>query len=135
MKKSLISAAAAAAALLAVSCSSAQPDITGDWTVTEITGVELGGTFETPVISFDAQTGEYHGNSGVNSIFGNYSTEGNTITIDGGGMTKMMGDPASMEVERKYVEILNSAKSFEQVDENTVVLKAESGDQMTLKKN
>lgn len=132
MKKFLTIAAVSAAAFLAVSCSEGTCELDGEWTVTEITGVNVADAEKQPILNIDANKKEYHGETGVNVINGNLKFGDGSITFEPGAMTKMMGAPSSMAVEDMYISIINSANSYEMIDENTAVIKNASGAQMTL---
>ncbi|CAM2965734.1 META domain-containing protein [Helicobacter burdigaliensis] len=55
--------------------------------------------------------GKMFGYAGCNNFFGGYSIEGNTLSIGNGGMTRMMCDPDSMEIEADISSALFNQKS------------------------
>lgn len=67
-----------------------------------------------PTISFDKDKKQVSGNTGVNGYGGDYTTDGNKITIKDVVQTLMASeDPAVNEQETAYMRILNSAETFE----------------------
>ncbi len=126
---------AMAITLSAVACSTnSNVDLSGEWAVITISGENVPETLKEPVLTFDTTNNTYSGVTGINSISGDYTLENNNITFSDGPMTKMAGDPTSMEIENGYIKAITSAKTFSANDE-TLTLKDEDGNElMTLKK-
>lgn len=50
------------------------------------------------------EDGTFNGFSGVNRFFGNYKLDGDRISFDQMGSTRMMGPPAAMKFEDKFIQ-------------------------------
>ncbi len=64
-------------------------------------------------ITFDSNENRINGFAGCNRFFGSYKTKGNTISFSQVGITKMLCQDEANQIEQRFLEILNSAKSFE----------------------
>ena len=100
---------------LAINLSSADGDITGDWTVEALVveGDELPPRLGTELTA-SFSDGEVNGSAGCNNFFGSYEVEGEAITIGPLASTeKFCEDPGGiMEQEAVYLELLGEAESF-----------------------
>ena len=74
-------------------------------------------------IVFNQTENRFAGFGGVNRYFGQYKTDGNSLTLSQVGATMMMGSPKDMENERLYFETLGEITSFE-ITDNTLILKS-----------
>lgn len=68
------------------------------------------------------QDGKVNGYAGCNRFFGTYTTQGNTISFDGVGMTRRMCDPTSMAVEDSLSKLLHGDSVIE-IQQETLILK------------
>ncbi len=98
--------------------------------------VEVGGQSAVPglrdraaAVTFTREGGGVHGSSGINSFFGPYSVDGETLRIENLGMTRMAGPPELMKQESAFVAALHAARkwkvhgnSLELIDEKGVVI-------------
>lgn len=78
---------------------------------------------------------EVHGNSGINSYFGEVSVSGKKLSVsDRMASTKMAGAPAEMEYEDNFLMCLTGAEKIELLEENGMkILKiTNSGKKMSL---
>jgi len=90
------------ALILGAGCVSTVPaEIVGDWI--------LPGT--TTTISF-SEDGTYHGQAPVNTYFGTYTRDRNTISLKNQGMTKMSGSDQDMKAEDAYFQTLSEVTAF-----------------------
>lgn len=121
--------------LSAVACSTnSNVDLSGEWAVVTISGVNVPETMKEPVLSFDTANNTYSGVTGINSINGGYTLENDNISFSDGPMTKMAGDPASMETENGYIKAIMSAKTISTNDGTLTLKDVEGNELMTLKK-
>ncbi len=112
--KKIISMAATAAAMTALSCAQT-PDLSGEWKVVTINGVEIEAP-ETedevaPFINFDAESGRIHGNTGVNLVNGTYELSGNDLTFGTLATTMMAGPEPKAQTEQEFLAAVNEVKS------------------------
>lgn len=125
---------ATAIALGLASCASNQQAvITGEWKVLTINGNELPNTTNEPVLNINADK-TFYGVTGINRISGEYNLTGNAIQFSDGPMTKMSGDPESMEVEINYIKAISSAKTVENNNGNLILKDADGKEVMKLGK-
>lgn len=104
MKKTLIAAAVAASAFLAVSCASSSINIDGEWNVVSVDGVAVPDSLEqAPLICFDSAKKTYHARPGINLVNGSYTLEGDKLTFGEGAMTRMAGPVELMNLESSIV--------------------------------
>jgi len=88
--------------ILGAGCVSTIPaNIEGDWV--------LPGT--TTTISFSSD-GTYHGQAPVNTYFGTYTRDRNTISLKNQGSTKMSGSDSDMKAEDAYFQTLSEVTAF-----------------------
>lgn len=106
----------------------------GDWQVVSAYGVNAAGAEKQPMISFQ-DSGKVVGNAGVNSFFGSYSLKGDTaLSFENMGMTRMMGSPASMEVENAVKKALNASASIKVEGDVITLFDAEGNEALQMKK-
>lgn len=91
------------------------------WALTEssLSSQDLGGMG----ITADFFTDDMSGQAPVNRYFAGYTTEGDSIEFGEIGQTMMAGEPAMMEAESAYFELLGTVTTFE-LTGDTLVLKA-----------
>lgn len=68
------------------------------------------------------QDGKVNGYAGCNRFFGTYTTQGNTISFDGVGMTRRMCDSESMAIEDSLSKLLHGDSVIE-IQQETLILK------------
>ncbi len=130
MKKTLFATFALCAAMC--SCGSkndsttlAPSDIPGKWIITQAGELSTEQAEQQPYINF-TDSGTINGSAAVNTFFGNYTTDGDTIAFTQLGITSMMGDDGNMDIEAAVVQALNNGKSLEMQD-NTLIIKDAQG--------
>ncbi len=81
-----------------------------------------GSQYKVPItIGFNVKEGKYHG-AVVNRYFGNYTVEGDKITLLPGGATMMMGPPDAMDAEREFFEVLPKIVSYKIDGKNLILI-------------
>ena len=121
----MITSAAIAAGIFAISSCCQKVDIAGDWTVNEVNGETLPALLEgqeAPFLSFDPEEGRLHGNTGVNIINSTYTIDGNKLELGPAMSTMMAGPQEWMEAESKILAALDNARTVRTVDETTIEL-------------
>lgn len=106
--------------------------LSGEWSVLTINGEGVSGAIDTPAITIMGN--RYSGKTGVNSINGKVSVKGEKISFGDGAMTRMMGDPESMEIEQRYLDAINAASKAIVNDAGLTLTDKEGREVMTLKK-
>ena len=76
-------------------------------------------------ITFDSNENRMNGFAGCNRFFGSYKTKGNTISFSQVGITKMLCQDEANQIEQRFLEILNSANSFQLTDNGLILLNRE----------
>lgn len=132
--KKIITIAASIAAMMAVSCTGEAP-LAGEWEVVTIKGEEVTGTLNKPAITIDDKMTGYSGETGANLVNGPLTVKGDEITFGEAAMTRMMADPATMDVEMNYIEVLNTARKVSVADGTMTLMDEDGNELMTLKKN
>ena len=121
----MITSAAIAAGIFAISSCCQKVDIAGDWTVNEVNGETLPALLEgqeAPFLSFDPEEGRLHGNTGVNIINSTYTIDGNKLELGPAMSTMMAGPQEWMEAESEILAALDNARTVRTVDETTIEL-------------
>ena len=105
----------------AVSMEEGNPLAATAWALTgsSLSSQDLG----TMGITADFFAEQMSGQGPVNSYFTDYTVEGESIEFGEIGSTLMAGEPAMMEAEAAYFELLGTVTSFE-LGDNTLLLKA-----------
>lgn len=110
------------------------------WTVTFVnnntsdTGVVASSdTIIEQTIAFDAE-GEFNGNAGCNSYFGNYEVEGNELSLDAIGSTKMACPEEVMKAETDYLAALEKADTYQIMGYSLQILDADGNILVTFTK-
>ena len=95
----------------------------GDWWTLESWTADpeiLTATRRRPSISFGK--GKFHASPGVNSMSGKYSAkQDGRIVINGGAITEMAGDPATMDAEEMFLTLLGRVTHWK-LQKKTLVL-------------
>ncbi len=131
MKKFLLTVLSVLAVVVMTSCSTSKPVVDGEWLITNACGVSTEGGDNPTVISFDGK-GQMNGNASVNSFFGSYTLNGDTLKLDHVGMTRMMG--GSMEIEDAVTKALNSVVTIKIDGDNATIFDAEGKEVMQLQR-
>lgn len=128
MKKTLFSALVASALLF--SCTSekrtvntSSSNITGEWNITEASGIGTENAETMPFIHF-TDSGTVHGNASVNTFFGEYALEGDSLFFNQMAATSMMGH--DMEVEMAVMSALAQCATVE-IHDSTLNVKDHDG--------
>jgi len=141
MKKTILLSITVAGLMAAASCATGKKtatigDLTGEWEVINISGVDVtnnGG--EAPYIGFDTANGTINGYTGCNRIMGTFDNKADNGVIDLSaiGSTRMMCP--DMKQETDFLNALSSAKGYELNKTDNLVLTSENGKALiTLKK-
>ncbi|MDO5088581.1 MAG: META domain-containing protein [Leptotrichiaceae bacterium] len=99
------------------------------WELTEISGkkINIPNTgLEKPSITLNFTDKGINGISAVNRYFSSYTIKGNTVSFGVIGSTKMGGPQEMMNLEIKYLGILEKSEKIEIPDNNTLILKSEN---------
>lgn len=130
-KKSIILLSALAA--IFTSCSTSSP-LAGEWKVVTIKGEDVSAAVNEPEVTISQDLSNYSGVTGLNTINGSLTVKGDDIRFGDGAMTKMAGDPESMDIEVRYIDAINAAVKIT-VDDSGLILSDVNGTEvMTLKK-
>lgn len=118
MKKWFLMAGAVAA--LCTACAKRGDTIAqlnGEWVITLVDGMKPDGKVN-PWIGFDIAQKRLYGNLGVNHVVGTLDTEVKPGMIDFSqlGLTRMMGSPEEMEVEKQVAEALGKVIAYRVTD-------------------
>lgn len=141
MKKIRMILAASAMMLAAASCTSNQNnnesaqkamDVAGEWKVEKLNDAEVPETMNETVLILNAEDKTYCAATGVNTLNGDYSLEGDIIKFAEGAMTQMMGDSVSMVVEGSLVHALYAAHTATLEDGTLIIKDAEGKTLLTL---
>lgn len=111
-------------ALCLTACGSEPATIAGhEYMYTPVPDMEI-------TLGFDAHENRYYGRA-VNSYFGNYKTDGASMTFSPAGTTMMMGPRSHMEAERVYLNDLENVRQY-RADTHTLTLILADGREITL---
>lgn len=135
MKKNLFLTALIAFVLSSCGCNKKvcqqTVDLTGTWVIVTAMDKETKNGDKPAIITFDGN-GKVNGNATVNTFFGGYALQGNTISFGNMGMTNMMGK--SMDIEQAINEALGHSSTVE-TDGKKAKMKNKAGKTvMTLEK-
>ena len=96
-----------------------------EWTLVDIGGAPLPeGLARLPSLKLVAAEGKVVGFSGCNRLFGAYSVDGPRLRLSPLGTTKMACIGPAMEVERRFLDALGRATSYD-ISDGTLRLRAE----------
>ncbi len=141
MKKIRMILAAVAMVIAAASCTSNQnnnetaqktADVAGEWKIETLNGSEIPQTMNETVLILNDEEKTYCAATGVNTINGDYSLEGDIIKFAEGAMTQMIGDSVSMVVEGGLVHALYAAHTATLEDGTLIIKDAEGKTLLTL---
>ena len=87
---------------MCISCCSnkySAANISGDWEIDKVLGIEVNATEQTPFISFQKEESRFYGNTGCNSFFGEFNTSDNKneISLTNVGSTKKLCEDMTVE--------------------------------------
>ncbi|MGN0032398.1 MAG: META domain-containing protein [Candidatus Limimorpha sp.] len=116
--------------ICAFSCQDpADNSISGKWIVKSINGKEIPATMNIPSLTLNTEDNTYHGVTGVNYLNGDFELKAGTISFSDAPMTRMMGDPVSMEVESDYLHAISNAFSLK-MKNNTLMIGDKDGNNL-----
>lgn len=118
MKKTLLTIAAIAALSACCNCTT-ENALAGKWNIESAMGTSTEGAENQAFIEF-SENGSLSGNASVNIFNGSYKLDGENLTLENIGMTKMMG--ASMEIEDAVTAALNATATVSINGEQAFVL-------------
>ncbi|MCU0627222.1 MAG: META domain-containing protein [Gemmatimonadaceae bacterium] len=102
----------------------------GEWRLARLAGSTIPADIppvQWPSLRFDAKEGAVAGAAGVNRYRAQYQRTGTDgITLSPGAMTRMAGMPEAMELESKYVAMLDKVRRF-RMDNGQLVFLGEDG--------
>lgn len=102
-------------------------DLNGKWSIAEVAGEVVSPEIEfieAPYVIFD-EDGRYSICAGANMISGEYTVEGDVVTLSEGAMTRMMAPPAVMEIEAKIVSAIVNPLTVS-LQDGSLILSSES---------
>lgn len=107
-------------------------DLTGAWNITEAKGLSTDSAETLPFIHF-TDSGTINGNASVNTFFGRFTSNGDSLSMYDMGATMMMG--RSMELEMAIMQAMEQCTTIEMLDSVLYVKDAEGNRIMTLERN
>ncbi|MGN0229435.1 MAG: META domain-containing protein [Muribaculaceae bacterium] len=120
------------AAMIMVACSThSAVNVDGEWVITNVNGKSTEGGDRQAEIMFDGK-GKVNGNASVNSFFGSYSIEGDSLKFGPMGMTRMMG--GSMEIEDAITKALGEVATVKIDGDKAVIMDAQGNEVMQLER-
>jgi len=84
--------------------------IQGEWSIIEAKGISTKEGTRPATINFTAD-GKVNGCATVNSFFGDYTFDGQNLSFDHLGLTRMMGMEHSMKIEDAVIDAINKTKT------------------------
>ena len=115
-----------------VACSThSAVNVDGEWVITNVNGKSTEGGERQAEIMFDGK-GKVNGNASVNSFFGSYSVEGDSLKFGPMGMTRMMG--GSMEIEDAITKALGEVATVKVDGDKAVIMDAQGNEVMQLER-
>ncbi|MCM1312679.1 MAG: META domain-containing protein [Bacteroides sp.] len=106
-------------------------DIIGEWSIVKAEQVSTKSGAAPATIRFDAE-GKISGCASVNRFFGSYKFDGNALSLDGIGLTRMMGP--NMEIEDAVVKALSETHSVQIKKNKASFFNSDGAKVMELKK-
>ena len=107
-------------------------DLTGAWNITEAKGLSTDSAETLPFIHF-TDSGTINGNASVNTFFGRFTSNGDSLSMYDMGATMMMG--RSMELEMAIMQAMEQCTTIEMLDSVLYVKDAEGNRIMTLERS
>ena len=104
-------------------------DLVGTWDLHSLQGATANFHFKgnAPTINFSADGKSVNGNAGCNRYNASFVLDGNMLSVNGIGTTRMSCE--SIDGERKFVELLSSTNDIE-VDGNMLILRKDGLEQL-----
>lgn len=115
--------------VLMISCSETA-DFSGKWVMTSIEGEAVTTTENIPFLEFDMTKNRVHGETGVNIINGSFTLDKGKLTFSQMATTMMAGPQEAMDMERKFLNALNSVSSFKMSKKGELFLKDADGNEL-----
>ena len=120
------------ATLLMVGCASNKGvNLDGAWVITSVNGMSTAGGDRQAEIIFDGKD-RVNGNASVNSFFGEYTVNGDSLKFGTMGMTRMMG--GSMEIEDAITKALGEVATVKVDGDKAVIMDAQGNEVMQLER-
>lgn len=138
MKKGIIALSAAAVAVACTSQPQASSNVqdaacndsfVGAWLVKSAKGISTAEAADTVFINFDGN-GCVNGCAGVNSFSGSYTADGNNVSLQNVGVTRMMGP--NIHIEDSVLSAINVISAINVNGDNAVALDSTGIEVMTL---
>lgn len=107
--------------------------IQGEWSIVEAKGISTKEGTNPATITFTAD-GKVNGCATVNNFFGDYTFDGQNLTFDHLGLTRMMGMEQSMKIEDAVVDAINKTKTATVEEGKAEFFDAEGNKVIELKK-
>lgn len=96
-----------------------QQNLTGSYTVKTMNNIVP--MTIAPKFSISMEDNSFRGNTGCNSVFGNFSSENQNIDLSQLAVSEMYcSEEGVMETERKFLDILNNTGSYE-IKDSTLI--------------
>ena len=85
-----------------------------EWRLVDVSGQAAlpGSGSRVAFLSFEAEASSVRGHSGVNSFFGPYALDGQSLRIERLGVTRMAGPPELMAQESAFTGAIQAARSY-----------------------
>ena len=112
--------------ILASSCG--RVDLAGEWKIVSVGSEQIQDSKAVPTLSFNEETGQIHGYTGVNIVNGEYVQEGRKLSLKGLGMTMMAGPAEDMALERKIVSAFENIHSTKLNENDELLILDQQGD-------
>lgn len=91
------------------------------WKLVSISGEKIKVNEEFEGITLDFKENEIDGNAGVNNYFGSFSLNSNKISFGSIGSTRMAGSPELLNLEMKYLKVLQGVTNYYFENDNLVL--------------
>jgi len=98
--------------------------LSGTYTLSEIENIDK--LPMTLSINFDASSNRVSGFSGCNSFFGDYTTDGNTISFGPLATSKKYCQDAQNKIERQFLDVLSKTRTYK-IEGNSIYLSNDDG--------
>jgi|SRR5690554_597521 len=105
-------------------------ELTGSYTVLKMHDINT--MTIAPQFSFYAKDNSFRGNTGCNSVFGTFSSEGQEIELTDLAVSEMYcDDEGVMDVERAFLDVLKNTGSYK-ITEKSLILYSKEGNEVLL---
>lgn len=108
-------------------------DLTGDYTVVSLFENEMTAASKKPSFTFLPEENSFRGNTGCNSVFGNYEHSGTSVDFSQLAVSERYCSEGNiMEIEREFLKALNQTEVLEQED-NFLIFYTKNKEEITLR--